>query len=79
MAESNADNESQKSCTTGGCGGKGMCPGVALLIGFVAGVGVSKLLGVEWTTIPVAIVIALPLVFGVYPGGGNWPIRTPSR
>jgi len=33
------------NCSTGGCGSKGLCPGVALLLAYLAGLGLAELTG----------------------------------
>jgi hypothetical protein len=65
-----------QSCPAGGCGtGKGMCPGIALVIGIIVGTGVASLLTLEWLGTPLTVAVALVLILGFYPGGGRWPLK----
>ena len=56
-----------------------MCPGLALMIGVVAGSGISLLPGLDWIDLPITIIVALLLILGFYPTGGNWPFKTKSE
>jgi hypothetical protein len=38
-------NTQNTSCSTGGCGGKGLCPGIALLLAYLVGFGLAELTG----------------------------------
>jgi hypothetical protein len=50
----------------GGCGGKGMCPGQALLLSILAGTGLGSLTGLTWMTPVVAIVLGFILITGIW-------------
>jgi len=64
------------ACPVGGCGrGKGMCPGIALVIGLIVGTAISALTGLAWLNMPITVILALVLILGVYPTGGRWPTR----
>ena len=39
---------SDNSCTTGSCGGPGLCPGIALFISYIVGGGLAMLTGIPW-------------------------------
>ncbi|MGZ0709084.1 hypothetical protein ACWPKO_12190 [Coraliomargarita sp. W4R53] len=41
-------NNNKGSCATGGCGGPGLYPGIALLIAYVAGSGIALLTDLPW-------------------------------
>ena len=53
-------------CSTGGCGGPGLCPGVALLIAYVAGGGIALLTGIQWLGWAVGVPLALILITGAW-------------
>ena len=61
--KSTGNNE---SCATGGCGGPGLCPGVALFLAYVIGAGVTLLTGLTWLGWTVGIPIALILLTGAW-------------
>lgn len=44
-------------CSTGGCGGNGLCPGVALLLAYLAGFGLAELTGSP----PLGFLVGVPL------------------
>lgn len=54
------------SCATGGCGGPGLCPGVALLLAYVFGGGIALLTGMNWLGWAVGIPVALILITGAW-------------
>ena len=60
------DQESKSCSTTGSCGVKGMCPGQALLLSLLAGMGLSSLTGIEWLTPVVAVVLGFILITGIW-------------
>lgn len=53
-------------CSTGGCGGPGLCPGVALLFAYAAGGGIALLTGLNWLGWAVGILLALILITGAW-------------
>ncbi len=57
-------SEGRPSCS-GGCGGAGMCPGIALLLSFSAGYFLAAITGVDWLAPVVAIAGTLLLVAGI--------------
>lgn len=57
---------SKKSCSTGGCGGPGLCPGIALLIAYVAGSSITLLTGLTWLGWVVGVPTALILLTGAW-------------
>jgi hypothetical protein len=60
------ETKAGQSCRIGGCGGPGVCPGIALLIGFGIGAGLSSLTGIDWL-MPVAMIgIGGLLISGLY-------------
>jgi membrane protein implicated in regulation of membrane protease activity len=54
------------SCPTGGCGGPGLCPGIALLLAYLVGGGVTWLPGLEWLGWVVGLPLALILITGAW-------------
>lgn len=56
----------KNSCPTGGCGGPGLCPGVALLLAYVAGSGLALLTGLQWLGWVVGIALAFILITGAW-------------
>ena len=61
-----SQNTSPNTCPTGGCGGPGLCPGVALLLAYVAGAGISLLTGIQWLGWAVGIPLAVILITGAW-------------
>jgi membrane protein implicated in regulation of membrane protease activity len=57
---------SDRSCTTGSCGGPGLCPGVALFIAYAVGAGLVLLTGLYWLGWAVALPLALILLAGAW-------------
>ncbi|MBT5814851.1 MAG: hypothetical protein HOI15_10975 [Opitutales bacterium] len=53
-------------CSVGGCGGPGMCPGTALLIGFLVGTGLVSVTGIQWLLPVSAIVIGGLFISGIW-------------
>jgi len=54
------------SCRTGGCGGPGLCPGVAILLAYVLGAGIVLLTGLNWLGWAVGIPVGLILITGAW-------------
>ena len=72
----NASRPAPESCPVGGCGtSKGMCPGIALVIGILVGTSVATLLKLDWLGTPLTVAVALVFILGFYPGGGRWPLK----
>jgi len=65
-ATATADACADKSCATGGCGGPGLCPGVALLLAYVLGGGIALLTGLNWLGWAVGIPTGLVLITGAW-------------
>ena len=57
---------SPNTCPTGGCGGPGLCPGVALLLAYAAGGGIASLTGLNWLGWVVGVPIAIILITGAW-------------
>ncbi|MGK0240244.1 MAG: hypothetical protein ACI92G_003729 [Candidatus Pelagisphaera sp.] len=55
-----------ESCSIGGCGGKGMCPGNALMIGLLLGTGLSSMTGIQWLMPVSMIVVGGVLISGIW-------------
>lgn len=53
-------------CTTGGCGGPGLCPAIALFIAWTAGIGIATLTGLEWLGWAIGIPLILILLTGAW-------------
>jgi len=53
------------SCSTGGCGGKGLCPGVALLLAYLAGFGLAELTGSTLLGFLIGVPLFIVLVLGL--------------
>jgi len=71
---------SDKSCTTGGCGNsKGVCPGIALMIGLISSSLISSLSGFPKIQLPLMILISTLLILGIYPTGGRWFSKKPAQ
>lgn len=70
---SDLSNEPQ-SCSTGSCGGPGLCPGVALFLAYVLGGGITLLTGLTWLGWSIGVPTALILITGAWrylPKGKN--------
>ena len=61
-----SQNTSPNTCPTGGCGGPGLCPGVALLLAYAAGGGIALLTGLNWLGWAVGMPIAIILITGAW-------------
>jgi len=55
-----------KSCSVGGCGGPGLCPGIALLLAYAVGTGLSFLTGMAWLGWLVGVPLAIILITGAW-------------
>lgn len=53
------------NCSTGGCGSKGLCPGVALLLAYLAGFGLAELTGSTLLGFLVGLPLFIVLVLGL--------------
>ncbi|KRP34718.1 MAG: hypothetical protein ABS34_12525 [Opitutaceae bacterium BACL24 MAG-120322-bin51] len=53
------------NCSTGGCGSKGLCPGVALLLAYLAGFGLAELTGSTLLGFLVGVPLFIVLVLGL--------------
>ena len=53
------------NCPTGGCGSKGLCPGVALLLAYLAGFGLAELTGSTLLGFLVSLPLFIVLVLGL--------------
>lgn len=53
------------NCSTGGCGGKGLCPGVALLLAYLAGFGLAEITGSALLGLLVGMPLFIVLVLGL--------------
>jgi len=53
------------NCSTGGCGSKGLCPGVALLLAYLAGFGLAELTGSTLLGFLVSLPLFIVLVLGL--------------
>jgi len=53
------------NCQTGGCGSKGLCPGVALLLAYLAGFGLAELTGSTLLGFLVGLPLFIVLVLGL--------------
>jgi hypothetical protein len=58
-------NTQNTSCSTGGCGGKGLCPGIALLLAYLAGFGLAELTGSTLLGFLVGLPLFIVLVLGL--------------
>lgn len=58
--------DSSKPSCTGGCGGPGLCPGIALGIAWAVGFGLMTLTGREWIGWSVGIPLGLILLTGAW-------------
>ncbi|GEM_PF-3505956 len=54
-----------KSCSTGGCGSKGLCPGIALLPSYLVGLGITTISNSTVLGFLVGIPVFFLLVNGV--------------
>lgn len=64
--ESLTAEAAKNTCSTGGCGGPGLCPGVALLLAYVAGGGIALLTGIQWLGWAIGVPLALILITGAW-------------
>jgi len=53
------------NCSTGGCGSKGLCPGVALLLAYLSGLGLAELTGSTLLGFLVGLPLFIVLVLGL--------------
>jgi len=64
-------SETDPTCTdhsraTGRCGGPGLCPGIALFLAYVIGVGIAMLTGLPWLGWAAGVPVALILLTGAW-------------
>lgn len=59
------DDPSKPSCV-GGCGGPGLCPGIAIMIAWIVGAGVLLVTGQQWLAWAIGVPLALILITGVW-------------
>lgn len=64
--ETRSGADTKRSCPTGGCGGPGLCPGVALMLAYLAGAGVTLLTGLTWLGWTVGLPLGLILITGAW-------------
>ena len=53
------------NCSSGGCGSKGLCPGVALLLAYLAGFGLAELTRSTLLGFLVGLPLFIVLVLGL--------------
>ena len=53
------------NCSSGGCGSKGLCPGIALLLAYLAGFGLAELTGSTLLGFLVGLPLFIVLVIGL--------------
>jgi hypothetical protein len=53
------------SCSTGGYGSKGLCPGIALLLAYLVGFGLAELTGITLLGFLVGLPLFIVLVIGL--------------
>ncbi|MBT4757394.1 MAG: hypothetical protein HOO08_03270 [Opitutae bacterium] len=53
------------NCSSGGCGSKGLCPGVSLLLAYIAGFGLAELTGSTLLGFLVGLPLFIVLVIGL--------------
>jgi hypothetical protein len=58
--------KSGKSCPTGGCGGPGLCPGIALMIAYLVGGSIVFLTGLTWLGWAVGVPLGIVLITGAW-------------
>ncbi|MDP4642826.1 MAG: hypothetical protein NWS71_00105 [Opitutales bacterium] len=54
-----------KKCSTAGCGGPGMCPGIALMLSIFVGIGITTLSGSTLFGWLVAVPLGISLILGL--------------
>jgi len=54
------------TCTTGSCGGPGLCPGITLFTAYAVGGGLALLTGFHWLGWAVGVPLALILITGAW-------------
>ncbi len=54
------------SCSTGGCGGPGLCPGIALLLAYGVGGGIAWITGLNWLGWTIGLPLAIILITGAW-------------
>ncbi len=64
--KSKNDPSPPATCTTGSCGGPGLCPGIALFIAYAVGGGLAALTGLNWLGWTVGIPLILILITGAW-------------
>lgn len=67
-SENSADGSActSRSCRTGGCGGPGLCPGIAILLAYVIGSSIALLTGLTWLGWVIGIPAAIILITGAW-------------
>ncbi|MEN8662142.1 MAG: hypothetical protein ACN4GF_01405 [Lentimonas sp.] len=65
-------DKNKTNCTSVGCGGTGICPGVALLISIMLGYGIEALSGSTLFASLIGVPLCIALILG-------WPQKQLSR
>jgi len=58
-------DNNNRSCSTGGCGSKGLCPGVAMFVAYLVGFGLTGLTGSTLLGFAVGVPLFVLLVLGL--------------
>lgn len=67
--------KNNQSCSMGGCGSGGVCPGMAIGIGMIVSTLLAAVLPYLWLSYGIGILITIFLILGIYPTGKRWPFR----
>ena len=59
-------SDGEKASCAGGCGGPGLCPGIALFIAWGVGMSLTSLTGLQWLGWSVGIPLGLILITGAW-------------
>jgi len=61
-----SNSPEKATCSTGGCGGPGLCPGIALFLAYAVGGGIAILTGLHWLGWAIGLPLAAVLVTGAW-------------
>jgi len=66
LNSSTRTDKATEQCSIGGCGGPGLCPGVAVLLAYLVGGSITLLTGLTWLGWTIGVPLAIILITGAW-------------